>query len=131
LKTGYLVGGTPKYQQLAILIGALTSALVMGVTLLLLNKAGTIYTTRAEYLPQARLSTEQVAQLTDKEPPGGEYAEKDTSEYHVLNVREGEIEGVTQGRYLVDDSGEFRYLIDPAINGRVRGKTAEGTDARI
>ena len=30
LKTGYLVGATPSKQQLAILVGALTSALVIG-----------------------------------------------------------------------------------------------------
>jgi putative OPT family oligopeptide transporter len=42
LKTGYLVGGTPVYQQYAILIGALVSALVIGGTLLVFNSAGTI-----------------------------------------------------------------------------------------
>src|SRR5439155_6559585 len=36
LKTGYLVGATPKYQQYAILIGAITSALVIGGTMLVL-----------------------------------------------------------------------------------------------
>ena len=54
LKTGYLVGATPKRQQWAILIGALTSALVMGVTLLLLNEAGTVYTTRAGVFARLR-----------------------------------------------------------------------------
>ena len=39
LKTVYIVGVTPKAQQIAILIGALTSALVIGYTLDLLNKA--------------------------------------------------------------------------------------------
>ena len=34
LKTGFLVGATPRAQQLAILVGALTSALVIGLTLL-------------------------------------------------------------------------------------------------
>ncbi len=42
LKTGFLVGGTPVYQQYAILIGALVSALVIGGTLLVFNSAGTI-----------------------------------------------------------------------------------------
>src|SRR5262249_43357858 len=40
LKTGFLIGATPRSQQWAILIGTLTSALVIGVTLLLLNEAG-------------------------------------------------------------------------------------------
>ncbi|HEX9329720.1 MAG TPA: oligopeptide transporter, OPT family, partial [Reyranella sp.] len=44
LKTGYLVGATPKYQQYAILIGALTSAVVIGGTMLALNSFGTHYT---------------------------------------------------------------------------------------
>ena len=35
LKTGFLVGATPWKQQVAILVGALTSAVVMGGTLLL------------------------------------------------------------------------------------------------
>src|SRR5205823_1990967 len=43
LKTGYLVGATPKYQQYAILVGALTSAIVIGGTMLLLNEGGTHY----------------------------------------------------------------------------------------
>ncbi len=37
LKTGYLVGATPWAQQVAILVGTLTSALVIGGTLLLLE----------------------------------------------------------------------------------------------
>ena len=43
LKTGYLVGATPRLQQIAILIGALASALVLGPILLKLNEAATVY----------------------------------------------------------------------------------------
>ncbi|NDD64817.1 MAG: oligopeptide transporter, OPT family, partial [Acidobacteria bacterium] len=39
LKTGFLVGATPKWQQTGLLIGALTSALVIGWTLDFLNRA--------------------------------------------------------------------------------------------
>lgn len=39
LKTGFLVGATPKKQQYGELIGAVVSALVIGYVLLLLNKA--------------------------------------------------------------------------------------------
>ncbi len=39
LKTGFLVGATPGKQQIALLIGALTSALVIGWTLDFLNKS--------------------------------------------------------------------------------------------
>jgi putative OPT family oligopeptide transporter len=51
LKTGFLVGGTPKAMQLAILFGALISALAIGGTLLAFNAAGTVYSDEPEYLP--------------------------------------------------------------------------------
>src|SRR5262249_44232200 len=43
LKTGFLVGSTPKYQQIAILVGALASALALGPILLAMNQSGMIY----------------------------------------------------------------------------------------
>src|SRR5438132_293002 len=43
LKAGFLVASTPRAQQIAILIGALASALVLGPILLGLNKAGSVY----------------------------------------------------------------------------------------
>src|SRR5215468_4701582 len=43
LKTGFLVGSTPKYQQIAILVGALASAVMLGPILLKLNDWGTVY----------------------------------------------------------------------------------------
>jgi putative OPT family oligopeptide transporter len=38
LKTGYLVGATPRNQQMALLIGVLISVFAIGVTLILMNK---------------------------------------------------------------------------------------------
>jgi putative OPT family oligopeptide transporter len=115
LKTGYLVGGTPRLQQYAILIGALSSALVIGVILLLLNQAGTVYTTKPDFIPRVHIS--DVKELTQLEQPGGEYAEKDKNFYHVLHLARGEREGIPAGKYLVDDNGQIRYYVDPAING--------------
>lgn len=43
LKTGFLVGSTPRNQQIAILIGATVSALALGPILLKLNAAGSVY----------------------------------------------------------------------------------------
>ena len=37
LKTGYLVGSTPKYQQMALFVGAIVSSLVIGATLKILD----------------------------------------------------------------------------------------------
>jgi putative OPT family oligopeptide transporter len=38
LKTGYIIGATPLYQQIGLVIGVLTSAFVIGVTLLYLHE---------------------------------------------------------------------------------------------
>src|SRR4029077_7404052 len=43
LKTGFLVGSTPKSQQIAILFGSLASALALGPILLVLNDSYTVY----------------------------------------------------------------------------------------
>lgn len=115
LKTGYIVGATPRAQQIGILVGALTSALVIGVTLLVLNDNYTVYTTK--HLPQTQVD---VSSLQQRERAGGTYAEQDTNEYLVLQARAGQLPGVPAGKYLVDDTGAFRYLVDPGINGRIK-----------
>ncbi len=51
LKTGFLVGSTPRLQQIAILVGALASALALGPILLKLNDAATIYVPRVTFEP--------------------------------------------------------------------------------
>jgi putative OPT family oligopeptide transporter len=112
LKTGFLVGATPRSQQIAIVVGALTSAIVIGFTLLLLNEASTVVTGKAENLPTA---TAKVAELTDTEPG------PDGKPYKVWWVVDA-VPGAQPGKYLVDDSGQARYLIDPAINGRVEAR---------
>jgi putative OPT family oligopeptide transporter len=111
LKTGYLVGATPKLQQWAILIGAVSSALVIGGTLLLFNAAGTIYSEKN--LPTANLSAQLRAM--SKETYKGK-------EYSVWWVTEDLADGTKPGKYLVDEQGVVRFLVDPAIVGRLEEK---------
>jgi putative OPT family oligopeptide transporter len=121
LKTGHLLGATPRNQQVAILIGSLTSALVVGLVLLAMNQAGTVYT--KQNLPAFRVDPAALAD-TDR-VRSGPYSE-DTASYKVLNVGEGETytptEGgaVPAGRYLVGPDGRPAYRVDPAINGQLR-----------
>ncbi len=126
LKTGHLVGATPWMQQVAILVGALTSALVIGFTLNVLNDASTIYSKTA--VPQ-NVVVPNVAELTEKAKVGGVYGETDTKDYHVLRVREfqstGPLAKLQPGKYLADDAGKVTYLVDPGING-VLEKTDDG-----
>lgn len=42
LKTGYLVGATPKYQQIALFVGAIVSSIAIGLTIKLLDDTYTI-----------------------------------------------------------------------------------------
>lgn len=110
LKTGFLVGATPKLQQYAILAGALTSALVIGFVLQKLNHSGTVYSTKN--LPMVKL--ENADQITERET----YKDQ---QLHVLRVTQanaiGSLEKVPYGKYLVDSQGSFKYLVDPGING--------------
>ncbi|MFO0888355.1 MAG: oligopeptide transporter, OPT family [Isosphaeraceae bacterium] len=114
LKTGYLVGATPWKQQVAILVGALVSALFMGGTLLWLNDAYTTRTDRAEDLPKVKAD---VSKLTATE------VGKDGKSYKVWWVVNPEA-GVLPGKYLVDDTGQARELIDPGVGGRLNYSTS-------
>ena len=111
LKTGFLVGATPSKQQYAILIGAVSSALVIGLTMLALNAAGTHYTKKS--LPNVSLTVPADA---PRERPGKPYADKDSTEYRVVHVRKGDYETVKPGRYLVDDAGKPAYRADVPID---------------
>jgi uncharacterized oligopeptide transporter (OPT) family protein len=111
LKTGFLVGGTPYKQQWGILIGAITSALVIGVTMLLLNEAGTHYTKKG--FPTDRVL--EVPADAPRERPGKPYAD-DTTEYRVVHVRAGEQNDMKPGRYLVDETGRPVYRTDVPIS---------------
>jgi uncharacterized oligopeptide transporter (OPT) family protein len=120
LKTGHLLGATPRNQQVAILVGALASTAVIGFVLLWLNNAGTTYTKKN--LPDATIDV-QTLTATDH-VRRGPYA-ADTTEYHVLNIGENEEYriGSTQipsGRYYVNDDGRIVYRADPAVNGSLK-----------
>jgi len=116
LKTGQLVGATPRRQQIAMLVGSVTSALVIGFTLLLLNNASTVYTARDEAI--GRMAPATVA-LGPAEPIAGPESLQDPASYRVLQLPKP-TEGIQAGKYLVDEAGKIKYLVDPGINGRVK-----------
>lgn len=188
LKTGYLIGATPRLQQIAILVGALASAVVLGPILLKLNDASSIYVPQSTFekvekpavLPDAELTalpswaglspeagksfkrlelgdpkkqkagappvkeiqglangsylvneqTKQVeytlsetfppdmradaSKLSKREPLTGPQANADPKSYLVW-LSTGP-DGAAH-KYLVDDDGKVKYLVDPGING--------------
>jgi putative OPT family oligopeptide transporter len=70
LKTGYLVGATPIYQQIGLLIGVVTSALVIGLTTLYLHKVMVIGS-QALPAPQATLMATIIKGLLSQNLPWG------------------------------------------------------------
>jgi hypothetical protein len=121
LKTGFLVGATPSWQQIAITVGALSSALVIGWILVGLNEASTVYT--AKNLPKLKepLDVSTLPQMA--KAPG------DDTLFHVWQAAEGNPQGVPRGKYLVDNEGHIRYLVDPGINGKV-SRRDDGSEVR-
>src|SRR5882724_10919288 len=134
LKTGFLVGSTPKFQQVAILVGALTSALALGPILLKLNDAGTVYVPASDSSIAAATNFQvDAAQLggLKVEQLAGPQGATDKASYHVYFKSDSE--GSNAVKYLVDDSGKPKYMADPAINGthktRPDGTTVTKFDA--
>ena len=123
LKTGFLVGSTPKYQQIAILVGALVSALALGPILLAMNQSGSVYVPVAQtkdfsFPSDFKFTPDQYVMSGDqpkKERLQGGQASLDTNSYNV--VHKTSTEYGPAGRYLVNDQGVPVYLADPGING--------------
>ena len=114
LKSGFLLGATPRSQQIAILAGAFASALVLGPILLALNSAATVYApVKAGWqAPAAAIATLPVDHVK------GPQAKSDAKTYHVWQKMDAV--GGEPGRYLVDEAGVPVYLVDPGINGTHR-----------
>jgi putative OPT family oligopeptide transporter len=118
LKTGFLVGATPKAQQVALLIGALASALVLGPILLRLNDAATVYVPVPADSGSLTSLRAPVAELRTRERLKGPQANSDQRQYLVWHNTDDKVG--RPGRYLVEESGQPVYLVDPGINGSHR-----------
>ncbi|MCM3905729.1 MAG: oligopeptide transporter, OPT family [Pyrinomonadaceae bacterium] len=123
LKTGFLVGSTPKYQQIAILVGALTSALILGPILIGLNENGTIYARRITFSGV----DEKVQGISPGEAAAlPAYTEdikpREPGTYRVLtrDASSPKVEGLGEGEYLVNDSGKILYKIERNFTPELR-----------
>jgi uncharacterized oligopeptide transporter (OPT) family protein len=135
LKTGYLVGATPARQQIGLIFGVVSSALLIGWTI---HSLDTAYTTIVKrdvpnvVIPAANIDANRV--LLDDAPvveQGGSVAAGAQS-YRVGHLYEA-TSSAPSGRYLVDDTGAIRYYVDPGIGGRetvdYTGRTVEKLDS--
>ena len=123
LKTGFLVGSTPKFQQVAILVGALVSAIALGPILLAMNQSGSVYVPVAQnkdfsFPAGFAFTPDQFVKSGDQpkqESLKGGQASADSSSYYV--VHKTSTEYGPAGRYFVNAQGQPIYLADPGING--------------
>jgi putative OPT family oligopeptide transporter len=136
LKTGFLIGSTPRSQQIAILIGTLASALLLGPILLKLNQSGTVYVPVAgdhELAALANVHVNAADYLKDdsgrpkRERLSGAQAGTDTNDYFVYHKTT--TDNGPAGRYLVNNDGVPVYLADPGING-VYEKRPDGSSVQ-
>ena len=119
LKTGFLVGATPRYQQIGLLIGVTASALLVGGIIQFLNDAKT--TIVARDFPGVHMSVVEEGQrfalangrmVEAARAPGA-------PSYRVGRLYEQTGPAIA-GKYLVDDAGAVKYVVDPGVGGRER-----------
>ncbi len=101
LKTSFLVGGTPWRQQLALIVGVVTSVIVIGWTLQFVNNS--YRSVEAAAYPVV-LAPEPEARR-EKGPDGMEYTV----------ARVGGRGDIPDGAYLVDPGGQVRYRVQEGI----------------
>ena len=124
LKTGFLVGSTPRLQQYAMLVGSLASALLLGPILLQLNNSSTVYVPAAQVAPG--LATD-AARLSATARLEGPQAASDSATYKVW--QKPDAQGGPEGKYLVAPDGKAVWFVDPGING-THHKRPDGTEVR-
>ncbi len=118
LKTGFLVGATPRNQQISLMVGVVTSALVIGWTLLLLN-GSYITQTPVDYpdFTATTFASERLAGLDGKD-------------YRVAYLHDPGA-GMPVGKYLADDQGKLMFRVDPGIAGTYPKKLVPATFAGV
>jgi putative OPT family oligopeptide transporter len=108
LKTGYLVGATPFWQQMGLLVGVTVSTVAIGATLNLMNKG------LERYLPT------QIPVNIQSLPPGVKI-ERDTFEYHGKNyvlINSLGSHQIPDGDYLYDQtSNQIELQWEQGIGG--------------
>lgn len=113
LKTGYLVGATPKHQQIGLVFGAVTSALLVGGIIHFLNEAKTTLVVRS------------FPGVVTRDIEADRINGPDGRPYRVGHLYEQS--GIAPaGKYLIDDAGGIVYKVDPGIGGR----ETKGADGR-
>jgi putative OPT family oligopeptide transporter len=129
LKTGFLVGGTPRNQQIAILVGSLASALILGPILLRLNDAATVYVPRTTFSeikgPAIQpSSTSALAIWNETDLPTGSGG----SFRHLVIEPGTQFAAAPQlgsGQYLIDELGTVVYRVERNFPADLRADVSQ------
>ncbi|HEV7397680.1 MAG TPA: oligopeptide transporter, OPT family [Pyrinomonadaceae bacterium] len=114
LKTGFLIGATPKYQQIAILVGAFASALILGPILLLLNDSATVYVPHRTFGETTQSVTLDATRTASLPAYSDELKPLAPGDYKLLKNETGTtaVAGLEPGEYLVNSSGKVAYKVE-------------------
>ena len=125
LKTGFLIGSTPRSQQIAILVGALASALALGPILMRLNEAATVYVPSATF-ERVPVDTYQDPGALDAfagkvQPPSG-------SAYRVWHNTKSE-HNLAAGDYVVNAQGRVAYRVNQNFSPQLHAAAGQWEQA--
>jgi putative OPT family oligopeptide transporter len=127
LKTGFLVGSTPRLQQIAIMVGALASALMLGPILLALNQNSTVYVPRITFAKAAERGAPLSPATVSTLPPYTESSKPPApGSYRLLDTQSGQAPaGLDPGRYLVDQSGWISFKLEDNFPADLRADMSQ------
>jgi len=129
LKTGFLVGATPRLQQIAILVGALASALVLGPILLKLNENATVYVPPITFhsmshdIPSSAVAGLGAYNESVKPPVPGNY--RLLNNEPAAGQKTPPVAGLDNGEYLVDDAGHVSYKVERNFPSNLRADVSQ------
>src|SRR5687767_1999562 len=132
LKTGFLVGATPKAQQVAILVGALASALVLGPILIRLNDNGTVYARRITFAKvDDRVQSLPPAEAAALPTYAEDIKPQAPGTYRVLtrDANSPEVQGLAEGESLVNESGQILYKVERNFTPELRADMSQLGDS--
>ena len=114
LKTGFLVGSTPRFQQIAILVGAFASALILGPILLVLNDSATVYVPRLSFEPATKSMMVEPSKASSLPAFTDQIKPSAPGNYQVLknDAAAPAVAGLDPGEYLIDGSGKVAYKVE-------------------